>query len=164
MVRREPVEDPGSRRCGHADAAEPNVHGLEVPAVGRIDVAVVALLVAEPLSGAGTHGDADVRGDDRGSTSRLVGSLLYPAARLYRLSGQHPVEQDAIGDRATEMAHPWSHGRHDDAGPLREGSRNSATACRTRWIGLFSWPDPTPTQSFIGSSPRRASSAAIWAG
>ena len=62
------------------DAAEPNVHGFEVLTVGLIDVAVVALLLAEPLPCAGAHGDADIQGDDRGGPSRLVGSLLHPAA------------------------------------------------------------------------------------
>ena len=71
-----------SRRCGHADAAELNVHGLEVLAMALVDVAVVALLVAEPLPRAGAHCDADVGGDDRGGTSGLVGSFLHPSARL----------------------------------------------------------------------------------
>ena len=43
MVRRQSVEHPRSRRCGHADAAEGNVHGLEVLTMGLIDVAVAAL-------------------------------------------------------------------------------------------------------------------------
>jgi hypothetical protein len=63
------------------DAAEPNVHGFEVLTVGLIDVAVVALLLAEPLPCAGAHGDADIQGDDRGGPSRLVGSLLHPSGR-----------------------------------------------------------------------------------
>jgi hypothetical protein len=50
----------------------------------------------------------------------LVGSLLYPAARLCQSIGRHPVEEDAVGDRATEAAQPGSHGRDDDAGPSRE--------------------------------------------
>jgi hypothetical protein len=36
------------------------------------------------------------------------------------MGGQHPVEQDGVGDRATEMAHPRSHGCQDDARPLRK--------------------------------------------
>jgi len=55
--------------------------------VGLSDVAVVALLVAEPPPCAGAQDDWDVRGEDRGG-----------------LGGQHPVEQDAAGDRTTEMA------------------------------------------------------------
>jgi hypothetical protein len=49
VVQRELVEHPRSRRCGHADAAERNVHCFEVLTMALIDVAVVALLVAEPL-------------------------------------------------------------------------------------------------------------------
>ena len=82
VVRRQSVEHPRSRRCGHADAAEGNVHGLEVLTMGLIDVAVAALLGAVPLPCAGAHGDADIGRDDRGSASRLVGSLPHPAARL----------------------------------------------------------------------------------
>ena len=88
--------------------------------MGLVDVAVVALLVAEPLPRAGADGDADVRRDDRGCASRLVGSFVHPSARLRRLGGQHPVEQDAVGDRATEAAHPRSHGCHDDASSVRK--------------------------------------------
>jgi hypothetical protein len=60
MVRRQSVEHPRSRRCGHADAAEGNVHGFEVPTMGFIDVAVAALLVVEPLACGPAHRDNDV--------------------------------------------------------------------------------------------------------
>ena len=126
---------------------------VEVPTMGFIDVAVAALLVVEPLPCARAHGDTDVGRDDRGAASRLIGSLVHPAARLGGMGGQHPVEQDAVGDRATEIAHPRSHGCDDDARPLRKELTSSATARCTRWIGARSWPDPTPIQSFAGSEP-----------
>jgi hypothetical protein len=59
MVRRQSVEHLRSRRCGHADAAEGNIHGFEEQTMGLIDVAVAALLVVEPLPCAGAHGDAN---------------------------------------------------------------------------------------------------------
>ena len=49
-----------SRRCGHADASERNVHGREMLAMALVDGAVAAFLVAESLQRAGAHGDADV--------------------------------------------------------------------------------------------------------
>jgi hypothetical protein len=45
---------------------------------------------------------------------------MHPAARQRRLGGQHPVEQDAVGDRSAQVAQPWSHRCDDDSCLLRE--------------------------------------------
>ena len=62
------------------------------------------------------------------------------------MGGQHPVEQDTVGDCATEAAQPRSHGCHDDARPLREelpqlgdGSLHDVDRC-----AQLAGPDPDP--------------------
>ena len=164
VIWRQSLEHLRSCRCGHADAAKGNMHGFEVLTMGLVDAAVQALLSAKPPQRTGAHGDPDVRGDDRGRTPRLVGSVLHPLARHGRLGGQHPVEQHAIGDCATESAKPRSHGGNEDARPPGRSCRSSATARCTRSIGACSCPAPIPTQSFDGASPRRPMSAAIATG
>ena len=66
MVRRESVQRLGSCRCRDTDAAEWNVHGVEVLSMCLVDVAVFAFRGLEPPQRVGPNGDADVRGDDRG--------------------------------------------------------------------------------------------------
>src|SRR5687767_12443602 len=90
---------PPTVRCGDADTAQRDVHGFEVPAMSLVDLAVTAFVVAQSLQRGGTHGDADVqRGDGRGNPFAF-GPLPHPLARSGRLRGQHPVEQDTVGDR-----------------------------------------------------------------
>jgi hypothetical protein len=45
----------------------------------------------------------------------LGGSVAHPLARTRRLGGQHPIQQDSIGDRAAEAAQAGPHRGHDDA-------------------------------------------------
>jgi hypothetical protein len=86
--------------------------------MGLVDIAVLAFLGLEPVQRVRAYGDADVRGDNRGGAACLSGSLLYPAAGLGSLCGRHPVEKDAVGDCAAEMAHAGAHGCDDDARPF----------------------------------------------
>ena len=75
---------------------------------------------------------------------RLVGSFVHPAARVGQVLGQHPVEEDAVSNRAAEAAQPWSHGGHDDA--------------RLRWEELAELGDGAPKRvdlraKLAGSDP-----------
>ena len=127
-----------------------------------VDVAVVDLFVAEALPRAGADCDANVRRDDRRGRSRGVGCVVHPSALLRRLGGLHPVEEDAVGDGAAEVAQSRSHGCDDES--CGRSSRNSATARWMTSMGERSWPDPIPIQSFAGSSPRPSSAASGPAG
>ena len=66
------------------------------------------------------YGDPHVGRDEGRGAALLRGSLAYPFARPRRLGGQHPVQQDAIGNRAAEAAQARSHRGHHDARRVRK--------------------------------------------
>jgi hypothetical protein len=49
LVRRESVDYLRARRASYTDASKCDLHGLEVPAMGFVDVAVAVFLIAQPL-------------------------------------------------------------------------------------------------------------------
>ena len=74
------------------------------------------------------------RGEGRRRTPRVGGAFLQPAARLCRVSQQHPGEEQGVGNHASGPAPPVAHRCHDDPGLPQEGVSQSwaDTARRSR--------------------------------
>ena len=97
---------PRSRRCGNAHASERDIHRREVLAMALVDAAVMAFLVAESLQRAGPTATRTYKA----TTGAARPAASAPSCTQRRASalpvGQHPVEEHAVGNRATEAAQP----------------------------------------------------------
>jgi hypothetical protein len=111
-----------------------------------IDGAVTAFFIAQPLRCAWTNRDTDVGSDDRRLASHLAGSIFHPSASLSRPNGQHPVEEDTVGYRATDAAEAGSHSGHYDARlvgqEVAQGCNGPPDDLDRR--GQLAGPDPDP--------------------
>ena len=83
--------------------------------MGLVDGAIDALLRMKAPARVRAQGDPHIGRDDGRGATLLCGSLAHPFARPRGLGRQHPVQQNAIADRATEAAQPRSHRSHHDA-------------------------------------------------
>jgi cytochrome P450 len=144
---------------------------------GSQDLLGRLLAARDPDTGAGPD-DAELRAQVL--LFLLAGHETTATALTFTLHllGHHPQAQQRVRDEVRQMVGDRTPTAEDAASladttmvvreamrvPSGNSFRNPATACWTRWIGLLSWPDPTPIQSFAGSSSRRVISAAIRTG